>query len=136
MSKRPSIDLMELTSGTATPMPEAVQRAAMPAPAPAPSPASEPNAPAAQFYRLHLLKISHGDMKATNLKIVDNQPVLLDLDSMKHHRFGLIAKHRHARDLHRFMRNWQADESLANAFKKVFKVVYVDHAPLKLAQLV
>jgi hypothetical protein len=87
------------------------------------------------FYRLYLLKISHGDMKASNLKVVDNQPVLLDLDSMKHHRFGLIAKHRHARDLRRFMRNWQADESLANAFKKVFKVVYVDHEPLKLAQI-
>lgn len=31
MSKRPSIDLLELTSGAATPMPEAVQRAAPPA---------------------------------------------------------------------------------------------------------
>lgn len=87
------------------------------------------------FYRLYLLKISHGDMKASNLKIVDNQPVLLDLDSMVHHRFGLIAKYRHARDLRRFMRNWQSEESLANAFKKVFKVVYVDHEPLKLAKI-
>ncbi|MBA3695884.1 MAG: hypothetical protein H0W85_03770 [Methylotenera sp.] len=87
------------------------------------------------FYRLYLLKISHGDMKASNLKIVDNQPVLLDLDSMKHHRLGLLAKYRHARDLQRFMHNWQSDESLSNAFKKVFKLVYVDHAPLKLAQI-
>ncbi|HSI43915.1 MAG TPA: lipopolysaccharide kinase InaA family protein [Methylotenera sp.] len=87
------------------------------------------------FYRLHLLKISHGDMKASNLKIVDNQPVLLDLDSMKHHRFGLIAKYRHARDLRRFMRNWQDDESLVNAFKKAFKVVYIDHEALKLAHI-
>ena len=74
-------------------------------------------------------------MKASNLKIADNQPILLDLDSMKHHRFGLIAKYRHARDLRRFMRNWQSDEGLSNAFKKVFKVVYTDHAPLKLAQI-
>ncbi len=87
------------------------------------------------FYRLHLLKISHGDMKASNLKIVEHQPVLLDLDSMKHHRFGLIAKYRHARDLRRFMRNWQTDVSLTNAFKKVFKVVYIDHEPLKLSQI-
>lgn len=87
------------------------------------------------FYRLYLLKISHGDMKASNLKVVNNQPVLLDLDSMKHHRFGLIAKYRHARDLRRFMRNWQSDESVTNAFKKVFKVVYADHEPLKLAQI-
>lgn len=87
------------------------------------------------FYRLYLLKISHGDMKASNLKIVNNQPVLLDLDSMKHHRLGLIAKHRHARDLRRFMRNWQDNESVTNAFKKVFKVVYADHEPLKLAHI-
>ncbi|HSI37954.1 MAG TPA: lipopolysaccharide kinase InaA family protein [Methylotenera sp.] len=87
------------------------------------------------FYRLYLLNISHGDMKASNIKIVDNQPVLIDLDSMKQHRFGLIAKHKHARDLRRFMRNWQADEALTNAFKKVFKVVYTDHQPLKLAHI-
>lgn len=87
------------------------------------------------FYRMYLLKISHGDMKASNIKIVANQPVLLDLDSMKHHRLGLLAKHRHARDIRRFMRNWQSDESLSNAFKKVFKVVYADHEPLKLANI-
>lgn len=87
------------------------------------------------FYRLYLLNISHGDMKASNIKIVDNQPVLIDLDSMKQHSFGLIAKHSHARDLRRFMRNWQADEALTNAFKKVFKVVYTDHQPLKLAHI-
>ena len=87
------------------------------------------------FYRLYLLNISHGDMKASNIKIVDDQPVLLDLDSMRHHRLGLIAKHRHARDLRRFMRNWRDDESLVNAFTKVFKVVYTDHTPLKLAQI-
>jgi tRNA A-37 threonylcarbamoyl transferase component Bud32 len=87
------------------------------------------------FYRLYLLNISHGDMKASNIKIVDNQPVLIDLDSMKQHRFGLVAKYCHARDLRRFMRNWQADEALTNAFKKVFKVVYADHQPLKLAHI-
>ncbi|HSF71108.1 MAG TPA: hypothetical protein VLA25_02365, partial [Methylotenera sp.] len=87
------------------------------------------------FYRLYLLNISHGDMKASNIKIVSNQPVLIDLDSMKQHCFGLIAKHRHARDLRRFMRNWQADEALTNAFRKVFKVVYADHQPLKLAHI-
>lgn len=45
MSKRPSIDLLELTSAAATPMPEAVQRAATPASAPAPSTATELKAP-------------------------------------------------------------------------------------------
>jgi tRNA A-37 threonylcarbamoyl transferase component Bud32 len=87
------------------------------------------------FYRLYLLQISHGDMKASNIMIVDEKPLLIDLDSMQQHRFGLIAKHQHARDLRRFMRNWQHDEALSNAFKKVFKVVYADHQPLKLAHI-
>jgi tRNA A-37 threonylcarbamoyl transferase component Bud32 len=87
------------------------------------------------FYRLYLLQISHGDMKASNIMIVDEKPLLIDLDSMQQHRFGLIAKHQHARDLRRFMRNWQHDEALTNAFKKVFKVVYADHQPLKLAHI-
>jgi hypothetical protein len=40
MSKRPSIDLMALTSEQATPMPEAVQRVTKPAPAAGPLPKS------------------------------------------------------------------------------------------------
>ena len=87
------------------------------------------------FYRLYLLKISHGDMKASNILIVDDQPFLIDLDSMRQHHFGLPAKHQHVRDIRRFMRNWQDDVALSNAFKKVFKVVYTDHQPLKLAHI-
>jgi tRNA A-37 threonylcarbamoyl transferase component Bud32 len=87
------------------------------------------------FYRLYLLQISHGDMKASNILVVDGQPLLIDLDSMQQHRFGPIAKHQHARDIRRFMRNWQHDEALTNAFKKVFKVVYADHQPLTLAHI-
>jgi hypothetical protein len=42
MSRRPSVDLMALTSDQATPMPEAAQRMAPPpsAPSPAPAPAA------------------------------------------------------------------------------------------------
>jgi hypothetical protein len=54
---------------------------------------------------------------------------------MQQHRFGLIAKHQHARDIRRFMRNWQQDKALSSAFKKVFKVVYADHQPLTLAHI-
>ncbi|MDP7144276.1 MAG: lipopolysaccharide kinase InaA family protein [Pseudomonadales bacterium] len=37
------------------------------------------------FKRLVFHKISHGDMKASNFVIHDNQPVLLDLDAMREH---------------------------------------------------
>jgi hypothetical protein len=68
--------------------------------------------------------------------VLDGNPLLIDLDSMQQHHFGLIAKYQHARDIRRFMRNWQQNEALSNAFKKVFKVVYADHQPLTLAQII
>ena len=80
------------------------------------------------FYKLYLLQISHGDMKSTNIKMQGSQPVLIDLDSMHQHAF--INQAAHARDLQRFMRNWQNDNALYNAFVKTFKVVYPDDSML------
>lgn len=85
------------------------------------------------FYRLHLLNISHGDMKATNIKILSTKPVLIDLDSMCQHRFSLLAKQAHIKDLKRFMQNWKDDASLYNAFVKTFKVVYPEPSILQKA---
>ena len=82
------------------------------------------------FYKLYFLKISHGDMKATNIKIVDNKPVLIDLDSMRQHRTYFRSSVAHLRDLNRFMQNWQNEPALYNAFVKAFKVVYPDIAIL------
>lgn len=88
------------------------------------------------FYRLYLLNISHGDMKATNIKVLaDGKPLLIDLDSMQQHQYDFFAKNAHARDLRRFMQNWKDVPSLYNAFVKVFKVVYADHAPLAMAKI-
>ena len=80
------------------------------------------------FYKLYLLHISHGDMKFSNIKMQGSQPVLIDLDSMHQHAF--INQAAHARDLQRFMRNWQNDNALYNAFVKTFKVVYPDDSML------
>jgi tRNA A-37 threonylcarbamoyl transferase component Bud32 len=88
------------------------------------------------FYRLYLLKISHGDMKATNIKVVQNKPMLIDLDSMKQHKMHKNAQKSHIKDLKRFMRNWKQDASLYNAFLKSFKVVYSDHQVLQEANLI
>ncbi len=88
------------------------------------------------FYSLYLLEISHGDMKATNIKMLTNgEPFLIDLDSMKQHKSAGKAAKMHARDIKRFMQNWKEDPSLYNAFVKVFKVVYADHAPLQAAKI-
>lgn len=87
------------------------------------------------FYRLYLLRLSHGDTKASNIKIQQGMPMLIDLDSMKQHNIPFYAAKAHARDLRRFMQNWKDDTSLYNAFVKSFKVVYADHAPLKQADI-
>jgi tRNA A-37 threonylcarbamoyl transferase component Bud32 len=88
------------------------------------------------FYRLFLLKISHGDMKATNIKVIENTPMLIDLDSMQQHNWHYFAQKAHVRDLKRFMQNWKQDTSLYNAFLKNFKVIYADHAVLHKAHLI
>lgn len=88
------------------------------------------------FYRLNLLQISHGDMKASNIKVVNRAPLLIDLDSMQQHRFAQPALKAHARDLKRFMHNWQAMPALYNAFIAEFKVVYADHEVLRLAHII
>ena len=87
------------------------------------------------FYRLFLLKISHGDFKASNIKVNDCQPVLIDLDSMRQHCYDFFAEKAHVRDLKRFMQNWKDDTSLYNAFLKTFKVVYSDHRVLTKARI-
>ena len=86
-------------------------------------------------YRLYLLQISHGDFKASNIKVVAGEPMLIDLDSMQQHRWNFFAKRAHARDLQRLMQNWKHDTSLYNAFIKSFKVVYADHTPLQQANI-
>ena len=87
------------------------------------------------FYKLYLLQISHGDMKATNIKLQNNKPVLIDLDSMRQHSQATPALQAHVRDLRRFMQNWQSDASLYNAFMKAFVTIYKDQTPLKMAQI-
>lgn len=83
------------------------------------------------FYRLYLLQISHGDMKATNIKMQGTQPALIDLDAMRQHRRTCLKAH--ARDLRRFMQNWKNQPALYNAFVKTFRAVYADARPLELA---
>lgn len=87
------------------------------------------------FYRLHFLGISHGDMKASNIKMVDGKPMLIDLDSMQQHRKRYFAEKAHVKDLRRFMQNWKDDTSLYNGFLKVFRVIYADHTPFYRANI-
>lgn len=71
--------------------------------------------------------ICHGDMKATNFKIVAQRPLLLDLDSMK-----IYPRHNHrfcrafTKDLKRFMKNWQTMPEVSDLFATKIKRIEKD----------
>ena len=85
-------------------------------------------------YQLYLLRLSHGDMKASNLQVTaQGQLVIMDLDSMRQHRTAATAMRAHGKDLRRLLQNWKDDSSLYNALLKSLRVVYADPSPLQKA---
>ena len=87
------------------------------------------------FYRLYLLRLEHGDFKASNLLIVDGQPLLIDLDSMRQHDSVQHFQARHARDLRRFMHNWSGDDATRLLLSQAFYQIYPEQAVLRLAKI-
>ncbi len=85
------------------------------------------------LHRLYLLGLEHGDFKATNLKIVDGEPLLIDLDAMRLHRKTAWFEKRHARDLRRFMKNWQHDPATLELMKNAIEAAYQSAPILKIA---
>lgn len=57
-------------------------------------------------------RISHGDLKGTNLLWQAGRWSLIDLDAMRQHRNDSSFASAYARDRARFMRNWPADSAL------------------------
>jgi tRNA A-37 threonylcarbamoyl transferase component Bud32 len=47
-------------------------------------------------------RITHGDLKHTNILITDNGPMITDLDGMKVHKWNWTYKISRAKDLQRF----------------------------------
>ena len=52
-------------------------------------------------------RISHGDLKATNILLSDQGPVLIDLDAMRQHKTETTYQQAARKDINRFLRNWQ-----------------------------
>lgn len=61
---------------------------------------------AGMLRKLAANRITHGDLKSSNILVVDKEPVLMDLDSMKQHRSGILFRRQFRKDLERLMRNW------------------------------
>ncbi len=70
----------------------------------------------ALFLQLKAQRISHGDLKATNILIADGRPLLIDLDAMQQHADEIAFEKAWRRDLRRFLRNWRDDPEIAQLF--------------------
>ena len=60
------------------------------------------------FSSLHSLRISHGDLKATNLLFDDGKVFVIDLDAVCQHRSQQSYASAWRRDRERLLRNWPA----------------------------
>lgn len=65
--------------------------------------------------------VFHGDLKATNILLVDNQPVLIDLDAMQSYSDPQAFYKVHMQDVRRFARNWDGFPKVAELFKPVIQ---------------
>jgi len=82
------------------------------------------------MYKLSLLQIVHGDMKASNIHIESSRPVLIDLDSLREYRCKSRFAKGHVRDLKRLIRNWEAQPEIRQWLVAALQKVYGDHSLL------
>ncbi|MFT5115803.1 MAG: tRNA A-37 threonylcarbamoyl transferase component Bud32 [Parasphingorhabdus sp.] len=72
------------------------------------------------FRKLSKLKISHGDMKATNIILRNNRaPWLIDLDGMRQHKSDATFEIARKKDRARFLQNWQSDARISGWFERI-----------------
>jgi tRNA A-37 threonylcarbamoyl transferase component Bud32 len=76
------------------------------------------------LHKLKRLQFAHGDLKATNIKMVGERPVLIDLDSLRDYRYAWMFAKKHARDLRRLLGNWQHDEATLGLMQQSLLAVY------------
>ncbi len=65
------------------------------------------------------MKMSHGDLKATNILIENDQPVLLDLDGMKEYKSQSKSNRVYKNEIKRFMKNWEKQPKIKALFEKL-----------------
>lgn len=73
------------------------------------------------FKNLASLRLTHGDLKMTNILIEHERPVLIDLDGMQEHRSKLSLKRAFNREMKRFLRNWDSRPGVKELFKRILR---------------
>lgn len=71
------------------------------------------------FVRMREAKISHGDLKASNLIWSNNTLYFIDLDAAKQHWTHLGWQRSHRKDRKRFLKNWQTSVQLSGLFSEL-----------------
>jgi tRNA A-37 threonylcarbamoyl transferase component Bud32 len=74
------------------------------------------------FKNLAIAKISHHDMKGTNIIINQGYPVLVDLDAMCMHISRRRFNYAHKRDVNIFLRNWLDTSDVSTLFKSLLNI--------------
>ena len=67
--------------------------------------------------RLRRLRITHGDLKAANLILHGERLFVIDLDSMRLHRFGVTFEYAWRKDMARFEANWSEMPEVAQIMR-------------------
>jgi len=71
------------------------------------------------FSKMREAKVTHGDMKATNLMWVNEQLYFIDLDASKCHCSDLSFARANNKDKKRFMKNWKDKPELLALFSQL-----------------
>jgi len=69
------------------------------------------------FEKMRTYKLTHGDLKATNIMWVNGELFFIDLDAARKHSVNNTWAHSHAKDRKRFMKNWQNHPELLRLFE-------------------
>lgn len=76
------------------------------------------------FENLARLRITHGDLKMTNVLIAKQKPVLIDLDGMCVHSSFLGFKRAFQKEIKRFMENWRNVPIVYSMFEQLVEEMY------------
>lgn len=70
------------------------------------------------FAKMKLARLTHGDLKASNLMWSDEKLYFIDLDAAQQHRNPVTWLKGHNKDRKRFLKNWQGDSQLLAFFDR------------------
>lgn len=68
------------------------------------------------FSKMRVAKLTHGDMKASNLLWVSGMLYFIDLDAAQQHRTEFSWRAKHAKDKKRFLKNWRSQPEILDLF--------------------